>query len=209
MSNISIENQTIALAALHLAAATVQEIATRGTCNQDDLETCVGSLLKIDSDSALGIYGSLGNIHNGLKKLSRQLSGQRDLDPDLMRYTTSLIYLEKSLNSSPLMQKAITEGIEKATAQSEVFPLLHENIFASLGDLYQSTISTLQPRIIVRGEEIYLTNSENQNKIRTLLLAGIRAALLWRQCGGKRWKVIFQRRKIVDSCQQLLQKATL
>ncbi|RLA23258.1 MAG: lysogenization regulator HflD, partial [Gammaproteobacteria bacterium] len=199
MTVISIKNQTIALAALHQAAALVQEVATRGTADQDQLATCVGSILKIDSDSAISIYGSTDNLHLGLEKLEQQLSGRNNLDPMLMRYTTALIYLEAALSKLPDMQKTITAGIEKTISQTEMFPLLHENIIASLGDIYENTISTLQPRVIVNGEEVYLTTPHNKNKIRALLLSGIRAALLWRQCGGSRWKIIFQRKKITNT----------
>ncbi|RLA21575.1 MAG: lysogenization regulator HflD, partial [Gammaproteobacteria bacterium] len=199
MTVISIKNQTIALAALHQAAALVQEVATRGTADQDQLATCVGSILKIDSDSAISIYGSTDNLHLGLEKLEQQLSGRNNLDPMLMRYTTALIYLEAALSKLPDMQKTITAGIEKTISQTEMFPLLHENVIASLGDIYENTISTLQPRVIVNGEEVYLTTPHNKNKIRALLLSGIRAALLWRQCGGSRWKIIFQRKKITNT----------
>ena len=34
---------------------------------------------------------------------------------------------------------------------------------------------------------------QNADLIRALLLAGIRAAFVWRQSGGARWKLIFQR----------------
>lgn len=207
MTVISIKNQTIALAALHQAAALVQEVATRGTADQDQLATCVGSILKIDSDSAISIYGSTDNLHLGLEKLEQQLSGRNNLDPMLMRYTTALIYLEAALSKLPDMQKTITAGIEKTISQTEMFPLLHENIIASLGDVYENTISTLQPRVIVNGEEVYLTTPHNKNKIRALLLSGIRAALLWRQCGGSRWKIIFQRKKITNTCLQLLKSS--
>lgn len=207
MTVISIKNQTIALAALHQAAALVQEVATRGTADQDQLATCVGSILKIDSDSAISIYGSTDNLHLGLEKLEQQLSGRNNLDPMLMRYTTALIYLEAALSKLPDMQKTITAGIEKTISQTEMFPLLHENIIASLGDIYENTISTLQPRVIVNGEEVYLTTPHNKNKIRALLLSGIRAALLWRQCGGSRWKIIFQRKKITNTCLQLLKSS--
>jgi len=37
-----------------------------------------------------------------------------------------------------------------------------------------------------------------------LLLAGIRATLLWRQCGGSRWKLLFFRKKIQDEAKFLL-----
>lgn len=168
------------------------------------METSIASILKIDSDCAIDIYGSLGNLRTGLQKLKQQLSGRQTIDPELVRYTTSLIFLESKLADEPALQKQIDAGIEKVIALNETRPLLHEDILTSLAELYQATISTFRPRLIIRGDEHFLKEQDVINKIRPLLLAGIRAALLWRQCGGSRWKFIFQRKKIIDACDQLL-----
>ena len=37
-----------------------------------------------------------------------------------------------------------------------------------------------------------------QHKVRALLLAGIRAVVLWRQLGGSRTQIIFARKKMVE-----------
>jgi len=84
--------------------------------------------------------------------------------------------------------------------------LLHENVLANLGEVYQNTISTLQPRIMVNGEQEYLSRPEIANKIRACLLAGVRSAILWRQCGGTRWKFLFYRKKIQAELQVLLKQ---
>ena len=49
---------------------------------------------------------------------------------------------------------------------------------------------------MIKGEPEYLNVSTNAAKIRTLLLAGFRAAILWRQAGGSRWKLLFERGKM-------------
>ena len=77
----------------------------------------------------------------------------------------------------------------------------------ALADVYTETISTLQPRIMVKGEESVLRNSDSKSMIRALLLAGMRATVLWKQCGGSRTRLIFQRRKILGICRMLLQEA--
>jgi high frequency lysogenization protein len=76
-----------------------------------------------------------------------------------------------------------------------------------LASVYTDTISTLQPRIMVKGEESVLRNVDSQNMIRALLLAGMRATVLWKQCGGSRIRLIFQRRRILETCRLLLQQA--
>jgi high frequency lysogenization protein len=105
------------------------------------------------------------------------------------------------------MVEKIRKGIELATQRLDHFPMLHENILAQLADIYAETVSTLQPRIMVQGEPLHLQNQDNINLIRALLLAGIRAALLWRQCGGSRRQLLFGRRKIGVRVEQLLQEA--
>ena len=39
--------------------------------------------------------------------------------------------------------------------------------------------------------------------IRALLLAGIRSAFLWRQLGGRRWKLLFRRRRLLALSREL------
>ncbi len=199
----SITNQTIALAGIAQAAMLVQQLATTGTTDQQSTEASIGSILKIDSDSVADIYGGLSGLKLGFEQLSGQINGTKMPDRDQARYATMILVLETKLAKRKEMLDKIQAGIKNAQAQSEVFGLLHENVLANLGDIYHSTISTLQPRIMVNGEQSYLTRTDTANKIRALLLAGIRSAVLWRQCGGSRWKFIFQRGKIQDELEKL------
>ena len=200
----TITNQAIALAGIAQATYLVKELATKGTADQEDIEASIGSILKIDADSVEDVYGSLAGVKTGLRQLNQQLSNTRIHNPECARYSASIVFLEKQLAGKPDMLKTIHTGIERAQAQSESFGPLHENVLANLGDIYHSTISTLQPRIMINGEQVYLSNPETVNKIRSLLLAGIRSALLWRQCGGSRWKFLFYRRKLQEETERLL-----
>jgi high frequency lysogenization protein len=204
MSLNTITNQTIALAGLSQACLLVQQLATTGTADNATIETCINSILKIDSDGVIDIYGELANLKPGLKQLEQQLINKTIADPEQARYAASLVFLEKQLSNRPEMLTKIGTGISIAQAQSEAFGSLHENILANLGDLYHTTISTLQPRIMVNGEQEYLGQPNTVNKIRALLLAGIRATMLWRQCGGARWKFLFYRQKLKDEIKFLL-----
>ena len=76
-----------------------------------------------------------------------------------------------------------------------------------LAEVYQRNISTLSPRVMVTGEPLHLQNPDNQNRIRAVLLAGVRAAILWQQCGGNRWTLLFGRRRLVDAARSLLAAA--
>lgn len=204
MSLNTITNQTIALAGLSQACLLVQQLATTGTADNKAVETCINSLLKVDSDGVIEIYGSLSDLKPGIEQLGQQLLNKTVADPEQARYAASLVFLEKQLSNHPEMLTKISTGISVAQAQSESFGSTHENILANLGDLYHTTISTLQPRIMVNGEEQFLSQPNTVNKIRALLLAGIRSTMLWRQCGGARWKFLIFRKKLQDEIQFLL-----
>ncbi len=205
----TLTNQTIALASIAQAAALAQQLATKGSADTQALQASVGSILMVNSDSVTDIFGGLTGVSLGLTEFSAQLSGTKISNPELARYAASIIFLEKKLSHQPTLLQNISIGIEKAQAQSEHFGLLHENVLASIGNLYHTTVSTLQPRIMINGDEAYLSRPDVVNKIRTVLLAGIRAAMLWRQCGGTRWKFLFYRKKYQAELQRLITKLSI
>ncbi|MBF6647306.1 high frequency lysogenization protein HflD [Methylobacter sp. BlB1] len=202
----TITNQTIALAGIAQAAALVQQLATTGTADAAAMEASITSILKIDSDSVSDVYGGLSGVKLGLEQLNEQMTGYKIVNPEQARYSASLVFLEKQLSSRPDMIKAIRNGVEKAQIQSGHFEPMHENVLANLGEIYHSTISTLQPRIMVNGNPAYISRPDIVNKIRALLLAGIRSAILWKQCGGTRWKFLFFRKKIQTELASLLKQ---
>jgi len=206
MSLNTITNQTIALAGIAQAVALVQQLATTGSADSNALEASIASLFISDEQGAANVYGGLSGLKLGLEQLSEQMGGIKIANPEQARYAASLVFLEGQLSKQPTMLKTIFAGIERAQAQSDHFGRLHENVLANLGDIYHSTISTLQPRIMVNGEQEFLSRPDIVNKIRACLLAGIRSAILWRRCGGTRWKFLFYRKKIQAELQTLLKK---
>ncbi|NOT86467.1 MAG: high frequency lysogenization protein HflD [Methylococcaceae bacterium] len=200
----TLTNQTIALAGIAQAAALAQQLAVTGSAEQQALQASVGSILKVNTDAVIDVFDGLIGLKLGITELAAQLADTRVANPERARYAAQLVFLEKKLSKEPSLLKAISAGIEKAQFQSEHFGLLHENVLASLGDIYHTTISTLQPRIMINGDEAYLGRPDIVNKIRSVLLAGIRSTLLWRQCGGSRWRFLFYRKKYQAELQRLL-----
>lgn len=205
MTNKTLTNQTIALAGVAQSVYLVQRIARNGSADPDDLETCVSSILKINADSVEDIYGGLPRLKTGLQALRGQLGGSEGVDPELARYAASLVLLENKFHQSARMQQAVREGIDVASTQAAHFGMVHDNVFANLAELYQKTFSQIRPRVMVQGEPVHLNDSDKANRIRTLLLSGIRSLVLWRQCGGGRWKFLIFRRRILDEVGRLQQ----
>ena len=172
------------------------------------MEPCIHSLFQTDAGSTADIFGPPGALTPGIRELANQLSGKTPKDLEFTRYLLALLKLESVLNGRPDMIQQIAQGIEGARAKLVHFPMLHPNLLAHLADIYSQTVSQLQPRIMVKGEPNYLQNPDNQNRIRALLLAGIRAAWLWRQVGGSRWKIVFGRNKLLEAAQHYLRMST-
>ena len=202
--NKSIRNQSIALAGVAQAVYLVQQIAKHGTADSDAMEASIGSVLKIDATDVEDVFGGLNGVRIGLQQLEKQMGGPPDIDPEQIKYAATLVFLERKLVKRPKFLDQIKTGIEVAAAEAEqLHSVLDDNILSKLASLYQNTISKLEPRIIINGEQAYLTDTDNTTKIRALLLAGIRSAFLWRQCGGNRWKFLLFRTKIFSQVQQL------
>jgi len=202
----TLTDRTMALAALFQAAQLVQHVARRGHAADSDVETCINSLFQIDAPSTEAIFNGSQGLATGLRTLRARLrSGGSAEELEITRYVIVMLHLERKLAGYATMQDTLRIGIERIRNQLNYFPSTHENILAALGELYQATISTLRPRIMVQGEPTYLADKARANQIRALLLAGIRAAVLWRQLGGRRWQLFISRRKILETAQQLLE----
>lgn len=205
-------DRTLALAGITQAAHLVQQVAKRGSVNDPAaFETSIASIFKIDAESAEAIYGGSAGVTAGLKLLRAQLTKQsatRDLE--LTKYFIAILYLERQLTKRPAMLDKIAEGVEKARAQAQYFSsedaAIHASVIAGLAGIYSDTISTFTPRIVVNGEQRFLDNPDNANKIRALLLAAIRSAVLWRQCGGGRLQLLFARGVTLRAIEDILKK---
>ncbi|HCK81483.1 MAG TPA: high frequency lysogenization protein HflD [Candidatus Competibacter sp.] len=195
-------DRAIALAGVLQAAGLVRDIARRGQANPEDVGACLESLLKIDAASSSDVYGGLQRLRSGLRLLEQQLGNPRDME--LTRYAVALLGLERKLARRADLLKAIGAGLEEAMQNLAHFPLNHSNTVARFADLYLKNISTLSPRIMVNGDPVHLNNSENANRIRALLLAGIRAATLWRQSGGGRLTLLLRRNPLLRETRMLL-----
>jgi len=197
-------DQTLALAGIYQAASLVKQIATKGIANSAHIESSLETLFRFDAATVEEVYGSVAGVTHGVKTLHQNINDRSARDIDITKYVISLLMLERKLASNNTMLDQIDDQLKKIESQFNFFSLNHENTFAKLGQLYKDTISALGPKIIVNGEQLHLNNEINANKIRALLLAGIRSAVLWRQCGGSRLQFLFGRKGYLRECEGIL-----
>ncbi len=203
-----LEQRVIALAGLIQAVNCVQQVAETGQIKQSELTTALNSLMALNAPSTEAIYGDIDNLESGLKALCQQLTkNKQQRDVNQVRYVIGLLHLQKKLMKKPEMLDLISREIEQMPEHIDYFDgITSPQVVARFADIYTRTVSNLSPRIQVQGDPSFLQQPDNVNKIRALLLAGIRAAVLWRQKGGRRWQFIFQSNKILETAVALQQK---
>lgn len=198
-------DRIIALAALMQAMGLVQNIAETSQFDQIEFETLLKSLLAINAPTAEAIYGDISLLKSGLKQLTNQLSKNKNKKTiQQLRYAINLLHLERQLAKRPAMMDLISREIEQIPQQIDYFGGINNpQVIARFADTYHRTISELTPRIQVHGEPRFLQQDDNVNRIRALLLAGVRAAILWQQKGGRRWHFVFQSNNMLEIATKL------
>lgn len=199
----SLENQTLALAGLFLSADLVQSIATDGEFDEQHMRTVLESVFTLEADTVESVYGGKASLRAGQQRLVDQLDGNSSKSNlQITRYILNLLKLESKCQSDAGLMSRIRRGIESAEQMRSHYDTLDNEVISLLAKIYTDNISKLSPRIVVHGNRENLEQELHANRIRACLLAGIRSAVLWRQCGGTRWKIVSGRQKYVQQAQQ-------
>jgi high frequency lysogenization protein len=202
------EERVIALAGLFQAIGLVRAIATRGGADPMSMRPSIASIFKIDAGSPADVFGGLGQLRPGLETLIAQLDDEKR-DLALTRLGISVLRVQSRLAVRPAMLRELRRGIETIAAQTQGLDAANAIVTQRLAGLYVDTLSTLQPRIVVEGNPQFLRQDAQVAQIRALLLAAIRAAVLWRQLGGSQWRLLFRRRQYSMMARGLLAQCTL
>ncbi|RWT71434.1 high frequency lysogenization protein HflD [Aeromonas caviae] len=193
------QDRTMAFAGICQAAYLVQKVARDGSCDEAFLRESLQSILVTNPTQPLEVFGSHLAIRDGYRALVEQLGADgSQKNAELTRYVVSLIALERKLAKRKDILNMLGERISQIGRQQQHFDLLDEQILANMASIYSDLISPIGPRIQVAGTPLFLQQPLVQHKVRALLLAGIRAVVLWRQLGGSRTQIIFARKKMVE-----------
>jgi high frequency lysogenization protein len=203
MSNL--HHQTLALASMFQSANLINQLARGETINQAAFDCSSDSLFTLHALSVEDIFGPGDGLMQGLKALIAYLGGEeKNPDRTMAYYVLSMIKLEGRLMKNSKMVESVQKGLHNIQQQTKDFDMSPMARIHKIDGLYQETISQIKPRIMVQGDQHHLGNSDTTGKIRTLLFAGIRAAVLWRQLGGSRLKLLFSRKKYVQQAREIL-----
>lgn len=202
-------DQAIALAGVFQACQLVDNLARTGNIPADQLNVQINSLLEQNPDSteavfSYGEYSAAANLELGIETIQQLFRDKyKNRHPDTLRYVIGVMHLQRKVSKDAAMLEKIGQGIARAKTQAEHFSLGHDNVIANIADVYQNTISTQRFRIQVSGQAGHLQQPSVANRVRCLLFAAIRAAILWQQLGGRRWHFFVFRRHILKHLETL------
>jgi high frequency lysogenization protein len=195
-----IQQQTIALAGVAQAARIVDQASRTGSYPPAFLEASIHSLFSFDAPDVESVFGNIQGVKLGLDSLASGLNTGGDAtSAAMMRYIFAILHLERKFAQRSDMQQVIQNRLTHSQYKAAHFSSHVGDICHSVAAIYQDTLSTLSFRIKINGRAQHLQNSKNADVIRALLLAGVRSAHLWRQLGGRRWKLALQRGQIRDT----------
>jgi high frequency lysogenization protein len=203
--SLKTKNRTLALAGVFQSTELVRQAARHGTWSGYAATACLQSLFSRDAESVESVYGSVSRMRLGIETMLSVLGGDgRHMDS--LRYAVAIIQLERKFKRSRDMQTNIGAALDRINTENPELEdhELQDQQAEDISALYQETLSTLSPRIVVSGEPQYLKNHRTAAWVRTLLLSGMRSAVLWDQLGGGRFDLMIGRRRIIKEAQSLL-----
>lgn len=196
-----------ALSGICQSAALVQQFAHKGSADRDSLKTTLESLLITQPSSTLNVFGdNLSHLQLGLETALAQFGGLNGkLDGEIGRYWIGCLSLSQKLNRNPQAKAELAHRLQQLQRQLPLYEndILHEQMIANIASIYSDIISPLGTRIQVFGQQDLLSRIDIQNRVRAVLLAGIRAGILWQQVGGSRWQFFFSRSKLLNATHSL------
>jgi len=204
VSAVTEDDRVAALAAMLVCCQGVDQLARTGVVPPGQLRSAMTALLSTDAGEALALYREPEALRAGLDLLEPLLRGERRADTtEVLRYAVGVLHLQRRLLRDGATRGRIYAGIERAAAQARLFSPTHDNVLANLAQCYQDTLGRYRFRIQVRGESGYLSQEAVAARVRCLLFAAIRAAVLWHQLGGRRWQLLLRRGPLLTRIRRL------
>lgn len=200
----AIADRTLALGGIFQAALLVQKLARRGRADTGPMQASVKSVLVIDAIDTRSVFGGVDGVKVGLLALRDRMGRRIEADDlELARYVLGLSRLQRKMRREPGRLDALGARLEEIQRRAtEVGP----DLYRDLASVYTELISQVAPRIMVHGEQGFLSDAAIVDQVRSALLAGVRAAYLWDQLGGRQWQLLLQRAAYVNSARLWLQE---
>jgi len=192
-----LSGQAVALAAVVQSAMLVDLLSREGTAPAADMQALSESLFRLEWDRVEEVFGGLPRLRRGFDALADMLEhGAGTEHRSALRYTLAMLHLGRILGRDRASMEAIRNKLGHAALKQAHFSSRFDEIAASLASVYQDCVSPMRFRIQVSGSAKHLQDPRVAERIRALLLCGLRAAVLWRHLGGRRTRLVMERQAL-------------
>lgn len=206
MTHPKLYDQVLALAGIAQAATLANQLAREGKADPQALDATVHSILALDPENTESVFIDRHHLRLGLQTLRDTFERDNAMQGEILRYCASLLHLHKQLLKEADMLGVLRQRLQQIQKQVSIHGSeTNSQVINSIAALYGDTLSTFRFRIQINGNPQYLQQDSIASQIRTVLLGGIRAVMLWRQLGGSRLDFILRRRAIYNATLALLE----
>jgi high frequency lysogenization protein len=202
--------QVLALAAVFQAGLAADRLASQGRVDEQLVAPLLNAITALDPDSFDQVFPRAAELAPGLELLSQALGGKGPrANNRALGYALGLIQIANLARRDNAMLSVLRNRLEALEAQLPHFPDRHGPEFSQrLAGIYVDTLGTLRFRIRVQGNPRHLQDDSVAARIRALFLGGVRAAFLWHQQGGRRWRLMLGRRRYLQQVEQVRRQIT-
>ena len=198
------KNQTLSLAATIQCCILVQQLARLGATDENTLSRLVSTIFNFNTADPEELYFGSQTLKPGLKFIVNSASTQMDQDRvEVLSLINAVQQVQKSVTKNSSVEMLLGKKLQEHAPNQNDIPYGDSN-WSAFNQIYVDTLSTIEPKIIVKGEANLLKNPVNVNKIRSGLLAAVRSAYLWNTVGGRRWHLLLWRKQYLHNAQSLL-----
>lgn len=197
---------TIAFAGMLQASELARQIATSGTCSGQAAQASVASIFNRNPEATEDVFGGIGGVRMGLRVMTELFSARSQHESlQSLNYALGLAKLGKQIRRDGKRLNAMGKELDLVEkAWHDAGETLDDSVTSQLADVYQRHVSTMGFRLSISGQPEYLKQPDKVAFVRAVLLAGLRSAILWHQVGGRQWRLVFQRGKMLEQARSLL-----
>lgn len=193
------QDRVLSLAGVAQFTLYAHELASDGRDLRERMTVARHAIFCTDPDTVIDVYGNLSDVGDGIAYLKTQVTGQHKdaTAAQVARYMGQLLRLAGRLRRNDGARNQLRGTIDRARLAEDA------DVEAILAEGYQTCISPMKPKIMLRGHPSYLENPAIQKRVRTLLLAAIRCGYMWQQCGGNFPSLFLRRKAMLGALQQI------
>lgn len=201
----TLRDQAVALAAVVECALLVDLLSREGSAPSGMMQSLADSLFRFEWEQTEEVFGGLLPLRRGFEALDDMLQyGTETEHRAALRYAIALLHLGKLLARDRKRLENIRTRLGHAAMKHAHFSSRFDELAASLAAVYQDCVSPMRFRIRVLGSARQLQDPRVAERIRALLLCGLRAAVMWRHLGGRMHRLPLQRRGLRTAVATLL-----